>query len=176
MPKVIRHGEDKRQRKEQTQEKWFSGTSKKKNDDYLITININLPFTLWGPWHAMMYTWGKRQKIRVRLLVYPRYMLTPCTNGYVIKHVKVRGAFSSRKWRVKVLSLAPGGGQSHSGGDAYVRVKRPPFSASLAPIDPLFFTVAWAHTQKPIFLHLICHSKPHDQPKGLTFLLHQDSR
>ena len=35
--------------------------------------------------------------------------------------------------------MGPGGGQSHSGGDAYVRVKRPPFSASLAPIDPIFF-------------------------------------
>ena len=35
-----------------------------------------------------------------------------------------------------------GGGQSHSGGVAYVRLKRPPFSASLSPIDPIFFTVA----------------------------------
>ena len=88
--------------------------------------------------------------------------------------------------------MPPGGGQSHSGGDAYVRLKRPPFSASLSPIDPIFFTVAWALTQRPIFFHLICHSMPHDlkswhlkkkcyvfhlfftvQPRGLTFLLHR---
>ena len=37
-----------------------------------------------------------------------------------------------------------GGDQSHSGGDAYVRLKRPPL------------------TQRPIFFHLICHSMPHD--------------
>ena len=43
----------------------------------------------------------------------------------------------------------PGGGQSHSGGDAYVRLKRPPFSASLSPKDPYFFTIACALTQRP---------------------------
>ena len=60
------------------------------------------------------------------------------------------------------LWLKPRGVQSHSGGDAYVRLKRPPFSASLSPIDPIFFAVAWALTQRPIFFHLICHSMPHD--------------
>ena len=49
------------------------------------------------------------------------------------------------------MCVLPGGGQSHSGGDAYVRLKRPLFSASLSPIDPIFFTVAWALTQRPIF-------------------------
>ena len=43
----------------------------------------------------------------------------------------------------------PGGGQSHSGGDTYVRLKRPPFSASLSPKDPYFFTIACALTQRP---------------------------
>ena len=42
-----------------------------------------------------------------------------------------------------------GGGQSHSGGDAYVRRKRPPFSASLSPKDPSFFIIACALTQRP---------------------------
>ena len=32
----------------------------------------------------------------------------------------------------------------------------------MSPIDPIFFTVAWALTQRPIFFHLICHSMPHD--------------
>ena len=44
---------------------------------------------------------------------------------------------------------APPGGQSHSGGDAYVRLKRPPFSVSLSPKDPYFFTIACALTQRP---------------------------
>ena len=44
------------------------------------------------------------------------------------------------KWNTRFWDLSTrGGGQSHSGGDTYVRVKRPPFSASLAPIDPIFF-------------------------------------
>ena len=42
-----------------------------------------------------------------------------------------------------------GGGQSHSRGDAYVRLKRPPFSASLSPKDPSFFIIACALTQRP---------------------------
>ena len=43
----------------------------------------------------------------------------------------------------------PPGGQSHSGGDAYVRLKIPPFSASLSPKDPSFFIIACALTQRP---------------------------
>ena len=43
---------------------------------------------------------------------------------------------------IQPMIASRGGGQSHSGGDAYVRLKRPPFSASLSPIDPIFFTVA----------------------------------
>ena len=40
--------------------------------------------------------------------------------------------------------------------------KTPFFSIAGTHRPHIFFTVAWAHTQRPIFLHLICHSKPHD--------------
>ena len=45
-------------------------------------------------------------------------------------------------WYTRNVPVSGPGGQSHSGDDAYVRLKRPPFSASLSPIDPIFFTVA----------------------------------
>ena len=71
------------------------------------------------------------------------------------------------------LYLSRGGGQSHSGGDAYVRLKRPPFSASLSPKDPSFFIIACALTQRPhkFYIFLSPNAKfhsPNEKNRALT--------
>ena len=57
--------------------------------------------------------------------------------------------------------------------------KTPFFSIAGTHRPHIFFTVAWAHTQRPIFLHLICHSKPHDlkswHVKKFTLVILQSS-
>ena len=85
-------------------------------------------------------TWESFRKLRNRLknLIQDKY------NYYIDSLGATISDNPKRFWSYfisKTQSREPGG-QSHSGGDAYVRVKRPPFSASLAPIDPIFFTVA----------------------------------
>ena len=46
---------------------------------------------------------------------------------------------------------------SHFGGDAFVRLLRPPFSASLSPKDPVFFTIAYicTFTKRPHIFHIL---------------------
>ena len=104
-----------------------------------------LNFLIWAP-PSLMKT--HRSLYQISRKSTPKGRHSQCENP--------QGLFMLGAWSPR------GGGQSHSGGDAYVRLKRPPFSASLSPIDPIFFTVAWALTQRPIFFHLICHSMPHD--------------
>ena len=65
-------------------------------------------------------------------------------------YVNARYNYTARLlWPAMWYPITRGGGQSHSGGYAYVRLKRPPFSASLSPKDPYFFTIACALTQRP---------------------------
>ena len=60
--------------------------------------------------------------------------------------IRITAPFSVSR---KTLMVVCWGWHSHYGGDADVRLQRPPISALLSPNDPLFLPIVSAVTQRP---------------------------